>query len=241
MSKILITSGGTKVPIDRVRHIGNMSRGTFGSRIGTVALQNGHEVCFLAQKDSKTPFTLNYDLYQCEDLVAVQKGIHDLLLLQTTLGEKYTQRTFKTPQEYTTVLKTAIVDYSPDIIILAAAVSDYNVKNYVDGEIRSNSDLVLELEPLEKTIGQVKTWCPHCVLVGFKLLVGSTKEELIDSALLSIKNNRCDVVVANDLADIQHDDHRVYIVSQHSVVTYAKSDSPNDPLYLARKVIDEVI
>ena len=31
--KILITSGGTKVPIDRVRSITNMSQGTFGSRI----------------------------------------------------------------------------------------------------------------------------------------------------------------------------------------------------------------
>ena len=31
--KILITSGGTKVKIDQVRHIGNMSKGTFGSKI----------------------------------------------------------------------------------------------------------------------------------------------------------------------------------------------------------------
>ena len=31
--KILITSGGTKVKIDLVRSITNMSRGTFGSQI----------------------------------------------------------------------------------------------------------------------------------------------------------------------------------------------------------------
>ena len=30
--KILITSGGTKIPIDLVRPITNMSRGTFGSK-----------------------------------------------------------------------------------------------------------------------------------------------------------------------------------------------------------------
>ena len=31
--KILVTSGGTKIPIDRVRDITNMSTGTFGSKI----------------------------------------------------------------------------------------------------------------------------------------------------------------------------------------------------------------
>jgi phosphopantothenoylcysteine synthetase/decarboxylase len=31
--KILITSGGTKVPIDSVRHIGNFSTGRYGSEI----------------------------------------------------------------------------------------------------------------------------------------------------------------------------------------------------------------
>ena len=48
--KILITSGGTKVSIDRVRSITNMSQGTFGSRIadaffskGLAAFRTGNE------------------------------------------------------------------------------------------------------------------------------------------------------------------------------------------------------
>ena len=42
--KILITSGGTKVPIDRVRSITNMSCGTFGSRIADAFFSKGLEV-----------------------------------------------------------------------------------------------------------------------------------------------------------------------------------------------------
>ncbi len=42
--RVLITSGGTKVPIDSVRHIGNMSSGTFGAKIGYEALRAGHNV-----------------------------------------------------------------------------------------------------------------------------------------------------------------------------------------------------
>ena len=37
--KVLITSGGTKVPIDTVRHIGNMSSGTFGAKIAFQLLE----------------------------------------------------------------------------------------------------------------------------------------------------------------------------------------------------------
>ena len=40
--KVLITSGGTKVPIDTVRHIGNMSSGTFGAKIAFQLLELGH-------------------------------------------------------------------------------------------------------------------------------------------------------------------------------------------------------
>ena len=37
--RVLLTSGGTRVPIDRVRDIRNMSMGTFGSRIALELLR----------------------------------------------------------------------------------------------------------------------------------------------------------------------------------------------------------
>ena len=54
--KILITSGGTKIKIDMVRSITNMSKGTFGSKIATEFLRYDNEhVTFLHAKDSKLP------------------------------------------------------------------------------------------------------------------------------------------------------------------------------------------
>ncbi len=41
--KILITSGGTKIKTDSVRHIGNMSSGAFGAKIALEALKANHE------------------------------------------------------------------------------------------------------------------------------------------------------------------------------------------------------
>ena len=56
MATILITSGGTKVYIDEVRHVGNMSSGRFGADLAREALRLGHTVIFLyatvaAEKD----------------------------------------------------------------------------------------------------------------------------------------------------------------------------------------------
>ena len=52
--KILITSGGTKVPIDRVRSITNMSHGTFGSRIADAFFNDGLKV-FRTGNEHGTP------------------------------------------------------------------------------------------------------------------------------------------------------------------------------------------
>ena len=68
---ILVTSGGTKIPIDRVRSITNMSRGTFGSRIADAFWTEGldrmqdhvlgadieqiDKITFFMAKDSKMP------------------------------------------------------------------------------------------------------------------------------------------------------------------------------------------
>ena len=62
--------------------------------------------------------------------------------------------------------------------MLAAAVSDFGVSNYVSGKIRSTDEMKIELEPLPKLIGAVKTIQHKTKLVGFKLLVNSTDEEL---------------------------------------------------------------
>src|SRR3989344_6462842 len=53
---IVITSGGTEVPIDDVRVISNVSSGTTGALITEEALQRGHNVHLLRSKAAKVPF-----------------------------------------------------------------------------------------------------------------------------------------------------------------------------------------
>jgi len=217
--RILLTSGGTRVPIDRVRHIRNMSRGTFGSKIGTELLRMGEKLTFLRAVESKSPFTTFLDLNSISVFSAF-KQVLNLSIKKLRYRKLYSELQYKTFDDYASILERYLKETPPDVTILAAAVSDYGVANYVDKKIRSGSDLAIQLKALEKLIEKVKLWCPTTSLVGFKLLVDSTQEELISAARKSCINNGCDFVVANDLRDIQNDDHQIIVVTPNSETIY---------------------
>lgn len=195
--RVLITSGGTKIPIDSVRSITNMSNGTFGSQIAGKFLSNsevGDQIDFLRAKNSK-------------------EAQADYCPNQGSLNVYE----FETFWDYDNQLM-ALMDQKPDIIVLAAAVSDYSVVKPVDGKIRTKDQLTIGLKPLPKLIAGVRKVCPRAVICGFKLLVDSTKEELIMAAENSIIDNNLDLVVANDLSTIRNDNHSLNIVDLNSNV-----------------------
>lgn len=239
---ILITSGGTKVAIDRVRHIANMSSGTFGSKIAMEALKAGHKVDFFKAENSKSPFTITMDLVGKDAANKVQSIVDDFVKVWK-YNKNYEESVYRNFDEYMIGLESLVKSSNPDVIVLAAAVSDYGVDNYVDGKIRTkDSDMVIKLKPLPKVISKVKEWAPNAYLVGFKLLVDSTDGELIANAKKSVVDNKCDMVVANDLRDIKNNAHKLLIVKPDDYVTeYKFNPSINDSNYLARMVIEEIV
>jgi len=65
-----------------------------------------------------------------------------------------------------------------------------------------------------KIIALVKEWNPSIHLIGFKLLVDVTKEYLIQIARESLEKNQADLIVANDLTQINADQHLAYLVEE---------------------------
>jgi phosphopantothenate-cysteine ligase len=239
--RVLVTSGGTKIPIDTVRHIGNMSNGTFGSKIATWFLKNNCHVDFLCAKGSKTPFSSNIDLNSISPSEAVG-ALAKLCSLKESFGDSYHQYDYKTFDDYSKDLCNLIdvkFENTPDIVVLAAAVSDYGTKP-IKGKIRSkDKDMSIHLHKLPKLIGRVKKKCPSAFLVGFKLLVDSTDTELIEAAKQSIKKNGCDMVIANDLRDIKNNDHKALVVYRDSDCLYdcfANSDGD-----VSKFVVDKIL
>lgn len=232
--RILITSGGTSVAIDPVRQITNMSTGRFGARLATSALLAGTDVIYLTAQTGQTPFSMSIDLHQAEHTPDALKQLETLQALHAAHGKHYQEYRYHDVNDYALQLETLINTQKPDIVMLAAAVSDYLVDNYSTKKIRSQSALTIQLKTAPKIIHSVKTWAPNVFLVGFKLLVDVDETTLINAALDSMMQHDCDLVIANDLASIRRGKHEVFLVERDG--SYQKySDNP------AEKVINNLV
>lgn len=236
--KILITSGGTRVPIDAVRSITNMSSGTFGAQIATEALKDGHTITFFRHIHSKSPFTLNLDMANLGSRLTSYTDLQDTLNLWGDNSSRYTELGYDTYDDYAFKLKQLVKANNFDAILLAAAVSDFTVFNGNTTEkLCSNYQLNIQLTPTEKLIGKIKHFSPKSKLVGFKLLVNCSDQDLIDASRHSIRLNTCDMVVANSLNEIKRGHRVVLLVKPTTVQKFQARDNPN-PNYLAKSVID---
>ena len=242
--KILITSGGTKIPIDRVRSITNMSHGTFGSRIadaffneGLAAFRTGNErgnpiekITFFMAKDSRKPTlqSLNDETYE--------DGYRPIEYVE-----------YSTFDDYKSGIEELLKKETYDIIVVAAAVSDYGVANYYNGKYRSREDdMCIKLVKLPKVLPIMRKLAQNATICGFKLLVDSTNAELLDAMKKQMVESNVDLVVGNDLHDIKNDNHRLLIISRHDLGPrlYTKEQGSTRPSHvypLAKNVVDECL
>jgi phosphopantothenate--cysteine ligase len=212
--KILITSGGTLVPIDPVRNIRNSSTGHFGSMIATAALESGAEVIYLAAGDSQSPFSLTIDYHLNPTLENHLARLKQVDQFGKQFHSHYHEYRYHSFSDYQALLKELTIAQQPHIVILAAAVSDYTVSDYANEKIRSNEQLTLQLIPAPKLIHSIKKWLPETFLVGFKLLVDASEAELCQAAMKSIHENDADLIVANDLTSIRQGKHEILLVEK---------------------------
>ncbi|SHO43753.1 Phosphopantothenoylcysteine decarboxylase/phosphopantothenate--cysteine ligase [Nitrosotalea sinensis] len=87
-----------------------------------------------------------------------------------------------------------------DIVILAAAASDYTPEN--PSKTKIHSDLLrvsLKLKRVPKMINSVKKMQSGVFLVGFKAETGVSKKELVERAREKLVQASCDLVIANDI------------------------------------------
>ena len=240
--KILVTSGGTKVPIDRVRSITNMSRGTFGSKIAdafytklfndqVMSRDFSHKITFFMAKGSKRPMRQNIDNEYFDSGVDIMKYVE-----------------YSTFDEYKAGIEKLLSEEKFDIIVVAAAVSDYGVANYYNGKYRSREDdMCIKLVKLPKVLPIMRKLAPNATICGFKLLVDSTTAELLNAMKNQIVESDVDLVIGNDLRDIKNDDHKLTVMSKHNTTPREYSLPPPEEqkhfaVYpLAKAVMDECL
>lgn len=195
---ILVTSGPTRSYIDSVRYIANMSTGELGRKIVIEALKNGANVTMVYGTGSKVP---------CQQ---------DLNKLDTT---KLTKFEIETNVDLSTLFEHQLKNVNFNAIIHAMAVLDYVPKNRIDGKIASvNTNLEIPLVKTPKIIKLIRRLWPLSFLIGFKLEVGISREELIKRAVSFLSTNMVDLVVANDLKTIKDGQHKACVVNKDKYI-----------------------
>jgi hypothetical protein len=86
---------------------------------------------------------------------------------------------------------------------------------------------------------------PNSIICGFKLLVDSTEDELVEAMRKQIAESDVDLVIGNDLRDIKADNHSLMVISKHNPNVRTYTQPPKDErkrsfIYpLAQNVVDE--
>lgn len=228
--RVLVTSGGTRAPLDEVRWIGNLSTGRFGAEIARACLARGASVVHLHARGAEHPFERHVNLLEDwrSQLAAIREEGERLV---PDCNQRYRSITFIEPIEYGQKLEMLLKEEAIDIVFLAAAVSDF-APEQVRGKISSDTQgVMLHLIRVPKFIARVKEWSPTTFLVGFKLMVGATPEELVAVARRAGGVNRADVTVANDLRPLKEGNHTIHLVRDgRPVETYSAMNRPAEQL-----------
>ncbi|WP_048148441.1 bifunctional phosphopantothenoylcysteine decarboxylase/phosphopantothenate--cysteine ligase CoaBC [Palaeococcus ferrophilus] len=124
-----------------------------------------------------------------------------------------------------------------DAVVLAAAVSDFRVKEKAGAKIKSGKSITLELEPTPKIIDLVKELQPEVFLVGFKAETGLSEEELVEAARKQIQRAGSDLVVANTLKAFGSEENEVVLVGREHVKKLPRMSKRE----LAERLWDEVV
>lgn len=211
--RILITAGGTRVPLDDVRdlrwqaaafdtqldanpahtipehpsfrnrpesqlatqiHLGNSSTGRTGVQLAEALFDRGHQITLLASSSSPK----------------AERSI-------TTLR-------FDTFDDLQTALKQQLQSQEFDLILHAAAVSDWLPEQTQLGKVDSRADRwTIHFKPAPKLISQLKAWSKNSDvrIIGFKLTSRASRRTQDEKILQVFAHPGVEAVIANELTE----------------------------------------
>lgn len=201
--RFLVTAGNTQTLIDRVRCLTNIFSGKTGGRIAVAAHARGHSVCLLTSHPEAVP--------------------------APAPSATWKMTPYRTFEDLESLLQCEIQQGSYDVIVHAAAVSDFaqsgvyapaptahfepesatwqssegppRLLDVAAGKVKSKHlELWLRLTPTPKLVDRMRAaWGFQGILVKFKLEVGLSDGELLEVAEHSRLDSQADWMVANTL------------------------------------------
>ncbi|HEU4729420.1 MAG TPA: bifunctional phosphopantothenoylcysteine decarboxylase/phosphopantothenate--cysteine ligase CoaBC [Kofleriaceae bacterium] len=209
--RVVVTAGPTHEAIDPARFLGNRSSGKMGAALAAAAQRRGAQVTLVLGPSAIAP-PVGVTVVAIESAVQLEAALADLAA-------------------------------TADIVIMAAAVADYRparpaAHKLKRSQLGAKTELALVANPdvlagLGKRRGTGKT----PLLVGF----AAETQDVIDNARAKLTAKRCDMVVANDVAEpgagFAVDTNRVTIVDHDGVAELP----PGTKAEVAHRILDHVV
>lgn len=214
---IVITSGGTSEYIDAIRKITNSGTGKLGSIIAEQISKNENinKIFYIYTTKAILPNNNfnNIEYIETKDTNSVKLAIENVI--KNNKIDYFI---------HSMAISDYYVDYVTNIDLIAKQIdSKISIKNILknpnetlDNSSKLSSDednLIIMLKKTPKIIGLIKKLSPNTKLIGFKLLENVKKDYLINIARKLMIKNDCDYVIANDLTQINENEHIAYLIN----------------------------
>lgn len=254
MLNIAITAGGTSENIDGVRKITNVSTGSLGWHCLEAVLDYFQsknrsdfrvyyiltETAFRKELSENQqsfvefiPVTDAESVYQAVNeltsSISIDFFIHSMAISDFTFA--YAANVYELARE----ISSWHTHDGSDEIAVREVLENPMTKYNVNEKISSEDNLVMGLKRTKKVIPIIKQNNPNTFLVGFKLLKDVSESELVNVANQLAEKNGCDMVFANDMAQISGSSHSGILIKNGEIIA-----RPRDKKEIAETIVREI-
>ena len=248
---IIVTSGPTNERIDAVMKITNMSTGALGVKIADELLKEDDlgKLYYLSPKLAYKPKTKSekLELVQIESALDLLNALKDIITNNDIYGVVHSAAVGDYYGEYAItgeILASLIARniYNKGLSIeelentILEVIKNPDVMTDNTHKISSYQDnLMVKLGLTPKVIKSIKEFNPNIKLIGFKLLDGVSKEELLRVASNLREKNNADYIVANDLSRVGNGKHYATIINEEGI--YRECETKDEIAKSLRKIL----
>jgi len=180
--RVLITAGAVYGPLDDNKIVGNRVRGIWATRFARWLAERHYPVTVLIP-DTMTGVTADLLVGLPRDAqleVVKHRGYWDYATKCEKLARTHD----------VAVMAAAVVNWIPELPFPGKMPT----KGYNEGD---TINIPFVLAP--RVINRMREWNPDLTLIGCKMLIGASQDELIEAAYHVVLTAKCNVVLANDM------------------------------------------
>jgi len=241
----VITAGGTREPIDDVRHVTNVASGRLPAGLANALLMHGWHVHYVHGPGAVLPGAVHAAFgfvdtttaaLQAEITAAAERARE----LQRVCEGRLSLHPITTAADVAAALPRTVAQVKPELVICAMAVADYAPVPAVGKLASTQAAMLVRMTPTAKTIDLVRSACSSTTVVGFKLLSGANRADQRAACLRLARRAEADYVFCNDVLDYHRGVRRGRLFDSHGGVV-AEIDGGPDVELLAKRLAEQLL